>query len=152
MPAQYPDINGVRFDYSCVTVSLNAKSFRGIKSVNYNDSLEPGDVFGTGAQRIGRTRGQYKADGSIEFYEEEWRDFLASIPKGVGTMEVVFPVSVAYARRQGDPTHEDKLIGCRIKKIDDARQEGTEALTVKVDLDIMRVERSGRDPLTQMLK
>jgi hypothetical protein len=151
MPALYPDINGVRQDYSCVTAIVGVKPFRGVKSVNYSDGAEPGDVYGTGAQRVGRTRGQYKPEGSIEFYEQEWRDFLAALPPAIGYLEIVFPIFVAYQSTMVSPLNYDALYGCRIKKVESSRQEGSEALTVKLDLDIMRIERDGKQALTGML-
>jgi hypothetical protein len=151
MPALYPDINGVRWDYSCVEIRIGAKPFRGVKSVNYADGMEPGDVYGTGAQRIGRTRGQYKPEGSIELYEQEWRDLLASLPAAIGYLEAVFPIIVTYQQTMVSPLNVDLLVGCKIKKVSSDRQEGTDAVTVKLDLDIMRIERDGKQPLTQIL-
>ncbi len=150
-PALYPDINGVRWDYSCVEVRIGVKPFRGVKSINYADGKEPGDVFGTGAQRIGRTRGQYKPEGSVELYEQEWRDLLAALPAGVGYLEAVFPIIVTYQSSLTSGLNVDVLAGCQIKKVSSDRQEGSDAITVKLELDIMRIERDGKQALTQML-
>jgi hypothetical protein len=151
MPALYPDINGVRWDYSCVEVRIGVTPFRGVKSINYADGKEPGDVFGTGAQRVGRTRGQYKPEGSIELYEQEWRDLLAALPPMVGYLEAIFPIIITYQSTMISALKVDVLYGCQIKKVSSDRQEGSDAITVKLDLDIMRIERDGRQALTQML-
>lgn len=153
MASVYPDINGVRHDYSCVTVVVNGLPYRGVKSISYSDMVEPGDVYGTGAQRVGRTRGQHKCEGSIELYEDEWRDMLTSLlaVPVIGYMEVPFLINVAYQKTTLGTMLSDVLYGCRIKKVSSDRSEGNDALTTKLDLDIMRIERGGKQALTGML-
>jgi hypothetical protein len=41
----------------------------------------------------------------------------------------------------------EKVVGCRIKKADDAHQEGEEALKVKVDLHALYIVRNGQRPM-----
>lgn len=156
IPAQYPLINGVRFDFSSVELNLSGKFFNGIKSINYEDSLEPGKVRGNRSQVIGRTRGEYNASGSLELYAleyEELTDILQLISAGRGIYEVSFPIVVSYAEI-GQRVIVDSLFGCRITKAAVQAQEGSDAITKQLDLDIMRISHGGKDPLgvRQMLK
>jgi hypothetical protein len=149
-----PLINGNRYDYSSVDIRIAGKSFRGVKSISYKDSLEPGEVFGTHAQALGVTRGQYKAEGSVEVYKEELDDILtalSALPPG-GYLESRFNVEVHYAEAPAAPTVTDKLIGCRVKAVDENHQSGTDPLSVKLDLYVQHVERHGKNPLGSMLR
>ena len=154
-----PLINGSRFSFS--SVDFRIPTFPGqritdIKSVDYTSTLEPGKVFGTSAQKVGRTRGQQECEGSVEMYREAWGLLLPALsaltaftsglsPLGAppGIQEVAFDIIVSYAELPISPVQTDVLKGCRIKKIGSNAAEGTEALTVKLDLDIMQIGYTG---------
>lgn len=144
---QYPLINGNRFDFSSVEVVIDSVLFGGVKEVTYSDSLEPGELRGNRAQLIGRTRGKYGAEGSLTLFKSEFQQMIALLGgQGIGYMEASFTVVVAHSE-PGSDVVTDTLIGCRIKKAEDQKQEGGEPLTVKCDLHIMRIDRNGVTPL-----
>ncbi len=140
----YPLVNGNRHDYSSVEINVNSRIFTGVSEVSYSDALEPGKIRGTSAMKNGRTRGEYDPDGSITLYKSEFQELIAAL--GAGYMEVSFPIVVHY-QEPGSPIITDRLIGCRIKKAEDSHKEGSEALVVKCDLDIMGVVRNGVTPV-----
>jgi hypothetical protein len=159
-PILYPLVNGLRYDYSSVDILLGVLRFSGIKSITYKHSLEPGELRGSRAQLVGRTRGKYSAEGSVELYRLEYEALISQLallglPLSMGYLEVAFDIQVAHQVTLVDPAPiVDKLIGCRIKSADRTNTEGEEPLTVKCDLHIMYIQEGGKDPLGigQMLK
>ena len=142
-----PQVNGNRYSFASIDFQLLGKRYFGVKAINYSDGLDPGEVRGTAPQLIGRTKGKYSAEGSIEIYEAEFADFAAALlaagpnlgfTNSVGIMEIPFEVSVSYAE-ENSPTITDTLVACRVKKIDKSRSEGTDPTTVKLDLHIMSI-------------
>ena len=143
-----PQVNGNRYSFASIDFQLLGKRYFGVKSINYSDGLDPGEVRGTAPQLLGRTKGKYSAEGSMELYEAEFSDFVAALLSAgpslgfidsVGFMEIPFEVSVSYAE-ENSPTITDTLVACRIKKVDKSRAEGTDPLTVKLDLHIMSID------------
>lgn len=160
MPVSYPVVNGIRFDFSSIQFRVNGKVFPGIKSLSFNHAMEPGLVRGTAAQVIGRTRGQYNSEGSVELYREDADDFLTIIApnsfvtggqNGTGFMEVQFDVGVTYFEPiQGltPAAQMDIMKGCRIKKEDISNASGSDPSTIKYDFHIMYLIRNGRAPIS----
>lgn len=97
---------------------------------------------------LGRTKGDLKAEGSLTTYLEEWKELLDAL--GDGYMEKSFDITVSYAE-DGRPTVTDKLRGCRIKKVEESHSQGTDGLTMKIDLHILWIEFGGKKPLKKML-
>jgi hypothetical protein len=146
-PAPFPDINGNKFAWSSVDLRADGNRYLGVKSLNYSQELAPGEVYGTHAQKIGRTRGELKPDGALEMFKQDADAMLNAF--GNGYMEHSFDVYAAY--REGTTISTVVLHGCRIKKVDDSHSQGTDALTTKLDLDVMWIERNNQAPLVAML-
>jgi hypothetical protein len=138
------DLTHNRFDFSSIEVNISGLIYKGIKSISYDDQLTPGNVYGTTAMRLGRTRGQYETAGSLEVYKEEFAllsKAIAAIPPG-GLAEVPFVVTVMYAELLA-PITVDILGGVRITKVDDSHSSGSDALTVKLTIDPLWISRDG---------
>jgi hypothetical protein len=149
MPISYPLINGARFDFSSVEISVGGRLFNGVKSLKYSQTLEPGLVRGNRSQVLGRTRGPLDSEGSIELYRLEFQDLIATLAMlrpGVGYMEAPFDITATYSEI-GSSVVTDRLQGCRIKKHENSGQEGGDALTVACDLHIMMVLPGGVAPI-----
>lgn len=152
MSVQYPLINGVRKDFSSVSLLVAGRQFVGFTAINYSDSLRPGSVFGASAQRIGRTRGQREISASMTMYRAEWKELREALMllTGAGFMEAVFDVTVTFGD-DGLPTERDQLLGCRIVNVSNNNSAGSEALTVELELDVMDMLHDGTSPLTRPL-
>lgn len=148
MTIEYPLVQGERHDFAAIEVTIETeqgpKRFKGFTSVNYSASLEPGQVRGTAARKIGRTLGEATEEGSLEMYVAEWDELRAAL--GNGYMRKVFNVTVTYGA-DGLPVTTDTLEGCRIKKVDKAHSQGADGLKVKLDLDCMKILEGGLDPI-----
>lgn len=151
MPLSYPQINGVRYDFSSVDININGPLIAlGVVSLNYKDSLKPGELRGNKAALIGRTRGKYEASADMEVYKSEWNEIIKSL--GPGFMEASFPIVASHSEPSLGPDAiiVDTLVGARITDQEDQKQEGEEPLKVKVTLSLMKILWNGIDPLNPL--
>jgi len=146
----YPQVNGNRYSWASVEIAIGSLRFKGFKGIEYSNNLEPGEVRGTGPQKLGRTRGDLKPEASFEIYKQEYYLLIAALAvNGAGFMETEFGIVVSYSDRN-QPIITDEIIGCRIKKPAHSGSQGTDAMVVKVDLDIMMVIENGLKPIFDM--
>jgi len=153
MPTNYPLINGVKFDWASVEISLAGGIFTGCTELSYKQTREVGDVYGTGAEKLARTLGQLNADGSLAMYRRDFQDFLALLTNNgaTGYLDTAFDIVASYTAPDGDGSLTDKCIGCVITEPDISGAQGTDPLVVTCSLDVMRVELGGILPITNML-
>jgi hypothetical protein len=138
----YPEVNGHRTSYCSIELGIDGTRIKGVKSINYKDEVEIGELYGTSSNRIGRTRGRSKPGGDIEIYQAEWEEYL--LPKlarngAIGFAELSWTITVTYSELGLSRTVTDRLIGVRFLSADKSNSEGTDALVVKCTLDVMRV-------------
>lgn len=143
------EVNGHEYSFTSIKSSLGTFKSKGLKSISYSDSLEPGAVEADTAQLAGATRGPYRAEASIEFATrrayQEWIDSI-----GDGYMEKYFTITATYSETNVSPVITDKIINCRIKKpaVD---ASGTDAVGVKVDLFVLTgIVWNGKKPIFDM--
>lgn len=140
-------INGVVYDYSSITVTVDGIPYGGISEINYSDTLDPGVLRGTSALPRGFTRGQYEAEASFTIALQDMlplREALAAKAIGGGFMETVFLISVSY-REATSPLVTDTIEGCRIKHQENSHSAGNnDGLMTKVDLKVYRIGWGGK--------
>jgi len=155
-----PMVNGARFSFASMAIGVAGKKSIGFKAINYKNSLKPGKVRGTNAQVIGRTRGNYDAEGSLTLYKEDFGDLLAYLatltgatsslnPTGLppGVMEVAFDITVGYSETPASPVQLDVLKACRITDMEQDASEGEDAIAMKLSLDILVIGWNGYFPI-----
>jgi hypothetical protein len=142
--AQYPLVNGKRYDFSSITLQLPNGKMLGFKEVTYSVKLEPGEVRGAHPQILGRTRGNYTAEGSLTVFRQEADEIRTAL--GDGYMEKEFDITVTYGE-DGQPTVTDILKACRIVNDDASRSQGQDPLEEKLDLSILSVRKNGKHAL-----
>lgn len=144
---KYPDVNGVRTSYCSIELGIDGLKLKGVTSINYREPGEIGKLRGTSPHPIGRTRGQVTPEGDIEMYRAEWDELLKKLTKNgtFGYMELSWPVTVAYAEEiSPETTVTDTLEGVRFLSPEVSNAEGTDAVKVKVTLDIMGILWNGK--------
>ncbi len=144
MPLIYPLINGVRFSWSSVIVSVGKAQFLGVKSVNFDENVDPATIHGTGQNIIGTTAGMYNATGDIEFYAQEADALVAALNiyavagaasnKG-GWMNKPVLINVQYIDDE-QPTVSKKLL-VRLSGRTQGGSESPEALTSKFKMTFL---------------
>ena len=151
-PIPYPMIQGVRFDHSSCDIKLAAVSFLGVKSIDWKDEKKPGKVYGTSAQKLGRTRGIYDASGNLELWYAEALNFealLVQLFPNVGLFEIVFPIDVTRVAEGGIGPFTTNLVGAMITdRSDQTAQGGNEPHSKKYALDLMYIIENGVPPIT----
>ncbi len=147
--ASFPKINGVVFDFSSVELDIAGEVFTDVEEITYSHTLEPGEMRGTRAELLGRTRGEYSAEGSITFRKAAWGRLVASL--GEGYLEQSVDITVNYAE-EGEDTISDKLFGARFTAPENSHSQGSDPLNVSVDISIVRVEENGVTPIAGMLR
>ena len=145
-----PLINGKRHAFASIKLKVNGKDRKGVKSIDYDDELDRGEMRGTGSELLGTTEGDYKCTGSITFFKKEFDLFLADL--GNGYYQQPFDVVVFRESDPGDGISKDELIGCFLKKSASSDQSGSDPTEVKCDIHISRIIRNGLDPLVDMVK
>jgi hypothetical protein len=164
MPIGYPGVNGDRFDASSIELQLNTKRYIGVKQLKYRQSLEPGMVYGFSSQPLGRTRGQYKCEGSIQIYREEFQDLSVDLQTlAVGLMEANFLATVTFSEVNPlngalptgvvGSTSTDSIIGMRFSATDHTAESGTsDPLVVELPFTAMYQITNGIPPLTNLFR
>lgn len=143
-----PDVNGVKYGFSSVSIDLLG-NLSGVKSISYEQDLPGTKTYELGsAETSGRTRGRLGNTGSMTMYRKEYDQLVARL--GDGYLEAVFTITVSYADI-GQPTVSDKLVGCKLTKHGHEIDSGSDdALEVSLDLQPMRVFINGKKPLRGM--
>lgn len=140
----YPDISGWSHSWSSVEISIaGIKKVVATKSLRYRDPLQIGKGWGTSPKKIIRTRGQSDPTGTWEVYRSAWDMLMAdvlAIGGRLGFSEVALPIFISY----GEPSNplltvQDILMGVRIHSPEGGGQEGTDPLTIPLELDIMSI-------------
>jgi hypothetical protein len=149
MALLYPRVNGNVFDFTSIRVFIAYEAYVGIKAVSYKHTKKRKKAYGTRAEPVGRTRGIYEASGSIELLRSEADRLIETLSAdGTGWMEKEFDIVVSMAE-ENQPTTTDVLRACSIDD-EDHNYQGDEPNMVKLELDIWRIERNGRLPITDM--
>jgi hypothetical protein len=146
--ADFPSVAGQIVSWAEIGISLNifgGQSFvtSDFSAVNWDESLEPGKVRGTGGRIIGRTVGEYDANGSMSMYYDKAKEFdraLAALkPNQIGL--VPFDVAVSWEPLSGDGTvHTCTLVGCRIAGRSVSNANGTDPTVVEYTLSVIRID------------
>jgi len=147
--ATYTKINGKAYSHSSLDIRLNGKAYVFVKEITYSDSLEPGEVRGTNAQLLARTRGDYKSEASITLYKGSAQELIDDL--GDGYLEKEFDVVVT--RSEPDMSSiVDTIVKCRIKKIESGSSQGADPNEVKLDLHPFYILWNGYDPISGIVK
>lgn len=144
MAVSYPEVNNRTYSYASVEIDIDGEIFTAVKSINYNDGLEPGELRGTAVHALARTAGEYKAEASLELSLAEAKRLRTKM--GNGYMLKAFPVTVQFTE-DNEETHKHELVGCRMKKNDNSNAAGSDPTMEKIDLHVMYIKRDGLLPI-----
>ncbi len=139
-------INGKVHDASSVVLTIFGEEWP-FKEINYSDELKPGEVEGSGAQLAGRTRGKYKAEGSLTMFKRHAVSLIDKI--GDGFMEAEGDIVVVYHNDDGKGVITDTLRSIRFTK-NENKISGSDAVEHAFDLFPMYIKWNGKNPLINM--
>lgn len=149
----YPLQNGDYHSFASVELKVTSgpaagQIFPGVKTVNAKDSLTPTKVRGAASEPLGRTRGDYDAEGDMEMFVQQGHQFLQAL--GPGYKQITFDISITFSEANLD-TVQHQLLGCRIQEVDSSNSAGTDASTLKFTLNIMKILFDGLESLLDPL-
>lgn len=143
-PLANPRVNGSYYQFTDVETDLDGVVSVEITAVDYKDTIDRGEVRGARRQLLGRTRGEYKAEASIEMLREAFDEMTTRY--GDGWMDrAPFQIRVSYGS-DGQPLATDTLVRCRFKDASVGLKQGTDPLSVKLELDVDGVLWNGKLP------
>ena len=141
----YPLTNGEYPDFASITMDLMGTRVPvGLDELNFEDGLEPGDVRGNSSQVIGTTLGEYSATADFSCPIPQMQTITAMLAAKGGVYSTRFNVVVNM--RRGSIIDTVELLGCRLKKVSDSHQQGTDALKRKAELHVLGIIRNGEKP------
>lgn len=145
-------VNGHAYDFTSIKLMPmlpGAPLLERFVALNYEQSLEVGELRGRGSKVLGTTRGEYSANASMTIYAEDFsilQTALMTLPTALpgpyglpGFMERRFMINVTYAEAPPSLPITDVLRGCRITRVGKAYSRGNEPLMVDIDLHVMEI-------------
>ncbi len=144
----YPEVNGNVYDWSSVEIKLGGDLYIGVKEIKYSHTLKGVKIKGTHPVAIGRTRGEYDAEGSISLWLAEADAFRQAL--GNGYLEVPFDIVVSYT--ENGKTLTDTIVGAKIAKDEGGGSQSPDGLSVSWDLDVMKILINGLEPVKKTLE
>lgn len=139
---KYPEVNGQAVSYASIRFKVDGTEIVGVLSINYKETAEFGKVRGTSRKPIARTAPVGTYEGDIELLHKDWKALLPTLTENgkIGYAEGSHSISVAYSEPSDpDSTQTDELIGVRFHSAERSNAEGSDALKVKVMLDMMDI-------------
>lgn len=142
----YPLVNGDYPDFASIALDIAGTNVPvGLDELNFEDGREPGEVRGNSSQVIGTTAGEYSATADFSCPIPQMDTIcglLASRPGGIYGSRFNVVVKI----RRGSIVETNELLGCRLKKLTDSHQQGSDALKRKAELHVLGIIRNGRPP------
>lgn len=135
-------INGFIPDWGSIEINLNGRRYEA-REVNYQVTVERAAVHGAGGKKLGLTRGTVDYEADVTLYIQEAVEFLRDL--GNGFAERAFDISVSYTLPGGQVV-TDRLVGCRVKGIENGHSQGNDPLTRKFTLDVMEIKFDEKSP------
>lgn len=142
MANSYPNVNGFEYSFASIELKIGAQRYFGATAINYDDGLQPGMATGTSTLPLGWTAGQWTGTASIEFNRRDGQAIIDALGDGFG--RVPLAVTVQYAE-EGMPVITDSLPLCRIQKVANGNNQGTDPSKMSFDLSLLKpILRNGK--------
>lgn len=135
-----PLVNGFRKDWSAIEVTVKGSRYpNSFTEIAYTKSYERGEVRGRGPNKIGRTRGQAKCEASAKMFKDDFEDLKAKL--GADFMNQPFDIIVNY--EEAGVVITDTISGCVLNKVENSHSQGTDALAISLEFDVMDILLGG---------
>lgn len=141
-------INGNALSWGSISLKINSEPYTGFTSIGYADKRERSKLFGMGRSHAarGRTRGKYttepvKLKGPKASVQQLRADLAAQAEDGKSYGNVTFPIVLQYIEDEAQITVEFE--DCAWVGATSSDEEGPDALTEEIEIDVMRIRRNG---------
>ena len=142
--ADAPVINGHKYGWASVAVAIEGVDTPDFIELSYSPKQEIGKVRGMGTRVQGTTQGESDGEGSFTMQKAQAARLIKQM--GHGFMKRKFSMAISYDEDGEGGIVTDELFGVQISNVEDAPKQGTDGLTVKFDIHIMRMLLNGVDP------
>jgi hypothetical protein len=99
--APVPYVNGHLYSHASIECDIDGLLFAGITSINYDDPVQPGKLYGTGGVLVGRTPGTSKPTLSLTMLRRDW-DVLRAQLSGTGPSDGTTVGTGSYGTKSFD--------------------------------------------------
>lgn len=137
------DLVNYAHSFASAIIKVDDRQFSGIRSVNINQNLNEGVVFGTGIGPLKRTLGQLQmGQGQLIFSDyEDGTDFFAHLaPQPLTRMW-----TLDYVTQSGQSIRNLECRSCRLLGLGVEHESGAEALGITYPFSFMALRIDGLD-------
>lgn len=146
MDFDFPMIGGAYTSWANIAINLallGAADYRtkDFAALDWDHSLEPEIVPGTGPMPVGATVGIYAANASMTMYFDSGSDFQRALqaanPTTSGIGLAVFDITAHWSPKDNiGITREVRIVGARIKSVSNSNAPGSAAATLVFGLAV----------------
>lgn len=131
-------INGKRYGWEDITVTLPYGIAIDIDSISYGDKKDTEAVYGKGSNPVGYSEGNYSAEGKMTLAKEEFDKLNLYARMDGGSIYRIkpFTTSVSYAN-EDEPTTTDVLNKCKITAVSAEQKQGDKGIKREVSFIIL---------------
>lgn len=141
----FPQINGYFPSWAESQFSLDGFDTDAIQSVDWDEAVEIGDVYGAGPTKQGTTRGQSKPGTvKVKILSDAADDFEENLALGASDGESVSLTQFGFQVQwlKADNTYAQVLFeGCRVQKIGENMKIGVEAFARDFEFNVTKISR-----------
>lgn len=105
MAVELPLINGTAYDYTQITMIVLGVPIVSVTSIDYEESQEKTNNFGTGNKPVSRGQGPIDATGSVEISMNDSEAIREVAPEGSLLQIPAFDIIVVFGNPQNVQTH-----------------------------------------------
>lgn len=142
----YPNIQAHALDFGRAEIDLAGKIYTAIKNIKQNQDVEEGEVRGSAAEPLARTRGKLNmGKGNIDWSDvSEAVQFIMDL--GDGWQETPFTITYTLTAPNIDPI-KIVLYGCRVLDTELDHGEGADSLPATMPFSFLNRTINGKTGL-----
>jgi len=137
-------INGIEYDFSTVTVTIDGTTYKSIQNINWTVGQDHQVVYGAGPLPVGVTPGTFNGTGSFELLLSDYKGFAASL---TDMMQTYFDIQCVYSLGGLSVITED-LTKCIMTGNSGNNATGSAALTRSVDFIMLNPPKVDKKSMT----
>ena len=137
-------INGIEYDFSTVTVTINSATYKSIQSINWTVGQDHTVVYGAGTLPVGVTPGTFNGTGGFELLLSDYKSFAADL---TDMMQTYFDIHCVYTLGGLAVVTED-LTKCIMTGSAGNNATGSAALTRSVDFIMLNPVKIDKKAMT----
>lgn len=141
-----PLINGKQHSWASVKINMLGRSITGVKSINYEDTIEKENNYGAGQFPDHRGVGNYSATASITLYQYEVQA-IQTAALGMRLQQIpMFDIIVSHSNDNGITVETDIIRNVEFKTNVRALNQGDAMSEVSIELITSHIDWHSQKP------